>query len=178
MPNNFFIDLLVSVFDFLRGAFLLSVVIFFLFLIGYFFSRKILEKKFNLSWMQKTFLSSFFVFVLLLLVFFVWPVIEAFLAVDLGVVPEPLKMTLPEFFYLIVSLLVKLIVASFIFSLLVLPLAFFGVFVFDFISKRFNWNTFINFFLACFASTILGYFLVLFLFPWIIAGALYLVYFG
>jgi hypothetical protein len=114
----------------------------------------------------------------LLIVFFVFPVIEAFVSVDLGVIPEPYRMTLPEFLYLAFSLLIKLMLVSFVFSLFVLPLTFVGAFVFSLLSKKFLWNKFINFFLACFVSTALALFVVLFLFPWIIPGAIFLVYFA
>jgi len=178
MAENLLLDILVSVFDFIRGAFLLSIPVFILFLIGLFFSKKFLEKKFKLNWMQKTFASSFFVFVLILLVVFVWPALEAFLVVDLGVVPEPLRMTLGEFFYLVGSVLIKMLAVAFILSIFILPLAFVGAFAFDVLSKKFKWNKFINFFLSCFIATAIGYFIVLFLFPWIIAGVIYWVYFG
>lgn len=178
MAYNILTDVIFSAFDFFKGAFLISVIVFFLFLIGYFFSKKFIEK-FNLSWVQKSFVSSFFVFVLLLLVFFVWPVLEAFLTVDLGVIPEVYKMTLFEFFYLIFSLLIKLVIVSLIFSVFVLPLIFVGAFAFDFFSKKFNsLNKFINFFFACFAATALGLFIVLFLIPWVVPGVFYLLYFA
>jgi len=178
MAENVLVDVLLSVFDFFRGAFFLSVLVFVLFLVAYFFSKEVLEKKFNFSWMQKAFFSSFFVFVLLLLVVFVWPVIDAFLSVDVGVLPDPLKMTLSEFFYLAAYLLIKLVVLSLVFSVFVLPLAFVGAFAFDFFSEKFKWNKFINFFLAVFVATSLALFVVLFLMPWIVSGALYLVYFS
>ncbi len=178
MAYNLLIDVIFSAFDFFRGAFLISFVVFFLFLIGYFFSKKFIEK-FNLTWIQKSFISTFFVFVLLLLVFFVWPVIEAFLRVDVGIVPEVYKMTLPEFLYLFFSVLIKLIIVSLIFSIFVLPLIFVGAFAFDFFSKKFNsLNKFINFFFACFMATALGLFIVLFLIPWVVPGVFYLLYFA
>ncbi len=177
MAYDLLADVVLSVFDFIRGAFLLSVPVFLLFLLGYFFSRKFLEK-FNLSWIKKTFLSIFFVFVLLLLVFFVWPVIDAFLSVNLGVIPPEFRMTLWELFYLVFSVLIKLIVSALVFSVFVLPLAFVGAFAFDALSKKFLWNKYVNLFLACFAATALGLFIVLFLMPWVISGALYLLYFA
>jgi hypothetical protein len=177
MVENLVLDLLLSAFDFLRGSFILSIPVFLLFLLGYFFSKKFLEK-FNLKWIQKTFVATYFVFILLLLVFFIWPVIEAFLVVDNGVIPEPLRMTLGEFLYLVFSLLVKMLVVAFILSLFVLPLAFIGVFVLEFFSEKFKWNKFINFFLSCFIATVIGLFVVLFLFPWVIPGIIYLVYFA
>ncbi len=177
MVLNLLLDIVFSVFDFLRGAFLISILTFVLFLLGYFFSKKFLER-FNLSWVKKAFISSFFVFVVLLLFVFVWPVIEAFLVVDLGVIPEEFRMTLAEFFYLVFSLLIKMLVVALIFSIFVLPLLFVGVFVFEFLSKKFFWNKFINFFLASFAVTAFGLFIVLFLIPWVIPGAVYLIYFA
>jgi len=128
--------------------------------------------------MQKTFASTYFVFVLLLLVFFVWPVIEAFFVVDLGVVPDAYKMTLGEFFYLFFSVLIKLVVVAFVFSLFVLPIAFVGAFCFDFLDKKFKFNKFLKFFFSCFAATAFSLFIVLFLIPWVVPGAFYLLYFA
>jgi len=59
-----------------------------------------------------------------------------------------------------------------------LPLIFVGAFAFEFIKEKFKLNKFIHFFLACFASTAVGLFIVLFLTPWVVAGAIYLLYFA
>jgi len=89
-----------------------------------------------------------------------------------------LKLTLGEFFYLAGSVLIKMIAVALVFSIFVLPLAFVGAFAFDFLDKKFKWNTFINFFFSVFAATGVGLFIVLFLMPWIIPGAVYLIYFA
>ncbi|MFH1895782.1 MAG: hypothetical protein ABIJ74_04395 [archaeon] len=177
MAYSLLADIVFSAFDFLRGAFFLAVGVFFLFLLGYFFSKKFLER-FKLNWIQKAFSSTYFVFVLLLLIFFVWPVIEGFLNVNLGVVPDAYKLTLGEFFYLFFSVLIKLVVVAFVFSVFVLPLEFIGAFSFDLVQKKFALNKFIAFFIACFCATAFGLFIVLFLIPWVVAGALYLLYFA
>ncbi len=177
MVVDLLVNVLASAFDFLRGSFLLSIPIFFLFLIGYFFSKKILER-FKLSWIKKTFISIFFVFVLLILIFYVFPVIDAALAVDLGVIPEAYIMTLPEFLSVSLYLFGKMLISAFVFSIFVLPLAFVGAFAFEYLDKKFKWNQYIKFFLSCFSSTAVGLFIVLFLIPWVIPGAIYFLYFG
>ena len=169
------IDVLWAVFGFVKGIFLISLVVFVLSLAGLkIFSY--VQKRFSLSWFRAVLLSIFLeVFVLLLVVYFL-PAYLGFQEQTYGELLPELQPTIFEIVGGYLFTLVRLLLVSLLFCFLLLPLVFVSSYVFEKLNPK--WPHYLRVFIAVFASTLIGGIVVLLLFPWTISGLLYLIFFA
>ncbi|MBU1120465.1 hypothetical protein KJ660_01160 [Candidatus Micrarchaeota archaeon] len=177
MVLNLLVDIVFSLLDLIKGSFLLSIIVFALVLIGIFIQRKLI-KKFKLSWIKSSLISTFIIVFIFVFAMYVFPLALGFSGTDPGILPQGFEMTATEYLFLIGMALFKVILLSFILTVFLLPLQFVGLFAMDFLKKKYSLPFIANVFFAVFCSTLVGSFIVIYLFPWIPTGIVYLLYFA
>lgn len=177
MVQNFLLDVVFSLVDLIKGSFLLSIIVFALVLIGIFIQRKLI-KRFKLSWIKSSLISTFIIVLIFVFAMYVFPLAVGFSQHDPGILPEGFEMTAGEYLFLIGTALFKILSLSFILTVFLLPLQFVGLFAMDFLKKKYSLPFLANVFFAVFCSTLVGAFIVIYLFPWIPTGIVYLLYFA
>ena len=175
--------LFTSLFDLLKGAFILAMPVFLLVLLGDWLKKR-LEKRRQLSWLQSAFLSIYIIATLLILVLYYGVYLWALQSYTGGAVPPELQPT-PEF-ALIEGLLflgvsfVKKLFAGLALTLIFLPFTVIGSLVLERLNKRQGkkakkQKNLVNWFASVFIITLLAYLLVL-VFDFIPAGVIYLIF--
>lgn len=179
------IVLFTSLFDFLKGAFLLAIPVFFFVLLGDWLKQR-LEAWRQFSWLQSAFLSIYIIATLLILVLYYGGYAWALQGYQGGTPPPELQPT-PEFALMQTALflgvsLVKRLFAGLALSLLILPFAVVGSLALERLKngqgkkkgkkRAGSWPAL---FAGVFLATALAYLLVL-VFDFIPAGVIYLIY--
>ncbi|MDO8537661.1 MAG: hypothetical protein Q7S21_02145 [archaeon] len=167
-------DILLAVFGFLRGIFLISIVIFLLSLVGVKLFNY-LRKRHEFSWFKAVLLASFLeIFVLTAIVYF-FPAYLGYSQQSYGILPPELQPTLIENLLFFAGIFLRVIIVSIVLSIFLLPLEFVGSYVFEKLNQKLPY--FLRQFIAVFAATLVGGICVFLLFPWIILGILQLLFF-
>jgi len=171
------ISLLFSLLDFLKGAFIFSIPVFFVTFFGVFLFR-FFSKKYSLSWIKASFLSTYITVLLLVFFLYLFPFISALLEINYGVVPEQYGTSAAEWIFLGAYTLLRLVLVAIVLALFVLLLEFAGLFVFEALRKRFPTFSYpASAFVGVFFSTAIASAVILW-FPWILSGLIYLMYFA
>lgn len=176
MAENFFLELLLSVIDFLRGAFIYSLPVF-LFTMVAVVARRLAAKRFKLSWITSTMLVTFFMTLSLVTALYLSPIIQAFQEPSYTLPPE-LEPSILEKAYFVFLQAVRLLAVSVVLSLLLLPLELVGSFFFDWLSKKTNWTFVVRLYAAVFATTLLAAYFAFFVFPFMLSGIVYMIFYG
>ncbi len=169
------IELVLSVFSFLRGAFLFSLGVFVLAFLASLLNRH-WYKRFDWSWFRASFLSTYLILFVFLLLVYVLPVFFAFWQADPGFIPPEFSYTFSEWISIALTLLLKSLALAFLFALLLMPLEFFGLFVMEKMEKKHKFPKALNIFAGCFASTMAGTAVVLFVLPLTIPALIHLIF--
>lgn len=127
------------------------------------------------SWLKSTFAATYLVFLVLLIIAYFVPAGLGIRESALGTMPEALSATLFEQVLGYLFILVRLLVLTAFFSVLVLPLEFLGIFFFEWFSSKTK-NGLAAKILAVWLTVLVTTAVVLFLIPWIVPGLLYLIY--
>lgn len=177
MAENFFLNIIFSFFDLAKGSAIVSIPVFvFVFVAS--LARKWLEKKYKWSWIKSSFVTTYFLVFSFVFVLYTFPIVQAFLeAGEETVLPEfaptPLEIIVPIFLQSARLLLVALIL-----TLLLLPLEFVGLYLFEKISQRVRAAFSVRLFLAVFLVTLFTFATVIFFAGWVFSGIIYLIFFG
>jgi hypothetical protein len=176
MAENFFLQLFYSALDFLWGSFVVSLVVFLFALLALIVRRKI-AKRFNLSWVKSTVIV---LFVLLFctvfsVYFFPW---SQTLNVPRQSVPQEFEDSLQSQVGFLFVVLLRLLIVSFVLTLLVFPSVLVGSFLLEWFSTKTRLPFVARFFAATFISTALVSYVLLFLAPFILPGVLFMIFFG
>jgi hypothetical protein len=175
------LDIVANVFlsflDLLKGSLLIAVIVFFFVLIARVLSKKLTER-FKFSWIKSSIASTYAVLFVVLLVLYFFPMTVGFSEEDLGVVPKELQWNAFDFFYLIGGGLLRVALLSALFSVFLLPLEFVGVFLLEKVKEKWGFPELVNVFASTFGATLLGLFIILFVFPWMLTSIIYLIYFA
>ena len=175
MVLDLFLNAIFSVIDLLRGTLFLSIIAF----VGVFFASFLhawLSKKYNLSWLKATIITSYLAIFILIMVLYFAPVISGFSDSDQGSIPEFFQSTPADTIVFFVTILLRNAAIALLYAFFVLPLEFLASMVFDFLKekKTNKWlGVFAAVFVACLATTIV----LLFLLPWVLPGLLYLTFY-
>ncbi|MFH1751501.1 MAG: hypothetical protein ABH821_01000 [archaeon] len=168
----FFFVLLI---DFLKTAFFMAVITFFLALIGVFFFRLQSNKKW--SWFIKAFVSLLVVVFIVGLIAYVYPLTltqqSSLTLVESSFETDLIEPTFFESLTAGLTVVGKFVLTVFFFTLCFVPLLFVGSLVFNKLEKQgFLLKLFVSAFAVCFLVLIL-----FLLFPWLLAGLIYFFYF-
>ena len=176
MAENFFIELALSMLDFLRGAFIYSIPVF-LFTMVAVVARRLAAKRFKMSWITSTMLVTFFMTLSLVTALYLSPIIQAFQEPSYTLPPE-LESPLSEKAYSVALQAIRLVAVSVVLSLLLLPLELAGSFVFEWLSKKTGWTFIVRLYAAVFVATLLAAYFAFFVFPFAISGIVYMIFYG
>lgn len=168
-------DYLLAVFGFLRGVFLVSIIVFLLSLIGVWLFKRI-KKKYNFSWFKAVLLASFLEILVLTAVVYFFPAYLGYSQQTYGILPPELAPTLAETIISFLVLLLRVLIVSLILTIFLLPLEFIASLVFEKLSPKLP--QILRQFIAVFASTLVGGICIFLLFPWIIPGIVQLLFFA
>ncbi len=177
MAENTGLEIVFSIIDLLKGAFLLSLPVF-LFVFVAVLVRKALEKKYKWNWFKSSIMTTFFLVFSLVFVLYVTPASSVFLS---GTQPPILTSLAPTLAQTIGSLFVqfvRLIVVSILLTFLLMPVEFVGLFLFEQVSQKLKIAYSIRLFITVFLATLVCSVFLIFVMPWIIPGILFLIFFG
>jgi hypothetical protein len=181
MPLNIIFNILFGLVELLRMALITSIPCFVLAIVGervhHWFS-----KRFSLSWAKSVLISTYLIVTLLIMVLYVVPLYLGFAESSLSGQPvlEELQFTFIDYGMLALLSLVKIVVSSAILSILLLPLLFFASYALEKSREIFEDKIpeIGHKFVAVYATCVLAWLVLLFVFPWAIGGFVYLLYFG
>src|SRR3989344_3795665 len=125
-----------SLFDLLRGAVIVAIPVFLLVLAGKYFRAK-LAKKTKWKWATSAFATTFGLFFAILLILYFYPAITGFSESNLGKVPSVFAPSAASIFFSYLYGIFKVIITALVVSILLMPFEFMGVFIFEYISKKF-----------------------------------------
>ncbi|MEW6295786.1 MAG: hypothetical protein AB1467_05875 [Candidatus Diapherotrites archaeon] len=166
-----------SVIDLIKIAFFASIPAFIAVILGKKL-KEMLEEKFKGSWLRNSFIVTY-VFCLIIVAFlYVFPLMSALGEVDTAGVPEELNPTLADSIIAFFWSVVKVVFSAFVIAVLLIPLEFVGLYVFEWIQKKYKFNYFAELFLGVFSASLVAVIVLLFLFPWTLTGLIYLIYFA
>ena len=181
MPLDIILNIFFSLVELLRMALITSIPCFVLAIVG----ERIhlwLSKRFSLSWAKSVLLSTYLIVTLLIMVLYLVPLYLGFAESPVSgplTAPE-LQMTIVDYGMLALLSAVKILVSGAIFSILILPLLFFSSYALEksrgIFEKKIPESA--HKFVAVYATCVLAWIVLLFVFPWAIGGFVYLIYFG
>ncbi len=177
MAENDLLLLLFAVIDLLKGAFLVSIPAFAFVFIAV-LVRKALAKKYKWNWFSSSLVTTYFLVFSMTLVLYITPYFDATAGLAPQVVPPELQQTPAEFFAPFAAQFARLLIVALLLALLLMPIEFIGLFLFEKISERLHFAYSIRLFLATFLVSLFCSFIIIFVAPWIITGILYLIFFG
>jgi len=161
----------------LKGAIFYSFFTYIIVLVAV-YVRKIIAEKFKLNWLLSTAIVTYLVLFLIIFVIYLTPFFTSIGETQTGIIPEPFAQTNLEIVIGIIFVFLRLVLVVAVLTLLVLPLEFIGVFIFEQIEERNPKGYYLNIALATFATVLITSIVVLFLAPWIIPGVLFLIFFS
>ena len=167
------ISVLFSIVDVLKTSFLVSIPVFFAVFAASLIFKKISEK-YSLKWLQSAVFATYLTMFILIFFLYAVPLVLSFMQTFGSASNPQFPPTIWEQISFLTLSLLKIIFSSLVFSLLLLPVEFFGLFVFEKFAKK-NWHFLLKLFIAVFVSTMLVLLLILFN-PWILSGLLYLIF--
>lgn len=177
MAEFVFFDLLFSGFDLLRLSVIFSIPAFVL----VFLASRVrfwAAKRFHLSWIRSTAVVSFaFVLCLVVLVYF-FPIALLVPSALQSDVPPEFAETPLAYLMLFVLAFIRLVLSAAVITLLLFPVIFVGSFLFDWLSSKTRFGFVIKLYLAVLACTVLSWYFLLFIAPFVLPGIIYLVFFG
>jgi len=175
-----FVSLLIAFVSLLKGSFLISIIGFFLFFIALFLFNEI-KSKFKLTWIKSCCLSIFLLsFIFLLVIYFV----PAFVFPKIISVPfndADLALNSFELIASYFAVIVKLIISAAIFTVLLTALTLIGNIIHDILfssKKSKKLSKWIRYYIVILVECIIVSFILLFVFPWLLQGLIYLIYFA
>ncbi len=169
-------NLLLSLAQLLWGSLVLSIP-FFILVFPAAFLRKRLAEKFKMKWFSSAFISLFVFSLALTALAYVYPLALVSGEWNLGEVPEQLYATPLETAGLWFYAVFKILMVAFAVAVLFSPFLLLGSMLADKLKEK-KWNPHAKNFLAVFACTLTGSFLLLFAFNWIPMGLIFYLYHG
>jgi len=169
-------NLLLSLFLLLRGAFVLSIG-FFALSFPVSLIRKRLAEKFKLKWFSSIFIALFALSLLFTAVAYLYPMALVSGQWDLGPVPEELVAGQEQVAMFWLYSAFKILLVAAVLAVMFSPFVLLGSLLLEKLEKR-KLNSSIKTFIAVFLCTLLGSFLLLFAFNWIPSGIIFYLYYG
>ncbi len=177
MPLQSIGSLLFDAVDLLRMALVVAVPGFVLTLVGQWLFKK-MRKRFGLNWVQAAFVSTFIITLAIVFLLYLFPyylaVIETKPIADLPI--AEVQVTFVDHGIAFFSTIVKNLLTGLVFTILLLPLIFFGSFVSEKIDEKKKLHPLANTFAAVYCTALLIWIIILFVFPWALSGLVYLLY--
>ena len=181
MPLNLIFGAILALIDLLRITLITAIPAFLIALAGEQLHLR-LSKRFSLSWAKSTAISTYLIVTLLIMVLYLVPLYIGFSESPLTGIPTPevFQVGLLETVVAGVIILLRLLVIGILFTLLLLPFLFFSSYALEKSRERLAKRIpgLVHKFVATFATALLAWIVLLFVFPWALGGLLYLLYFA
>jgi len=170
-------SLAVSIFNLLKTSLFVAIPVFVLALATSAIQSR-LSKKFGLSWVKTSFISTYLLITLLIFFLYFFPLL--LIPANLkGVVPVEFQPSAQSVLFYNLFTVISLLIKSLIVTLLVIPLELLTAILFSLIDKKFEAvPRLAKFFAAIYAVVVLVIALVLFLFPWVLLAMVMMIYGG
>jgi hypothetical protein len=177
MPLNIILDILLGIGELLRLALLTSIPCFAIVLAAEQLHRR-LSLRFKFSWAQATLVSTYLAVTLLIIFLYFIPSYLGWLESPLTGQPVPpeLQATAADIAALLVFTAVKILASALAYTILLLPFIFFATYVVEKLKETGKLPVPANKFIAVFASALLAWIILLFIFPFAWGGLLYLLF--
>jgi hypothetical protein len=172
-----FFEILLSIVSLIKGAFILSIPVFFIVLIASFLRKKI-ENYFKLQWFSSALITTIIFFLAIVSILYYFPFLLALNESRLGILPIEFQPTFFESFSAFLLSLIHVIIVAIVLTVLIIPIEFFGLFLTEALEQKFKLNKLINLFVTVFCLTTIVSSIILFVFPWIVSGMIYFIYFS
>lgn len=178
MPASVPENLLFSLLGLLKGSLVVFIPVFILVLTGKALRKKI-QSKTKWKWFPSALASTFILVWMLILIAYFVPFLEGLSEQSLGEIPASFAPPPAAILYSYVYGLARVTISAAVVCLILMPLEFAGLFVFESLSKRFpkspEWIRLLatSYIAALFSSAVF-----LFIIPEAVTGLLFFIYFG
>lgn len=173
MAENSLVSFAISLFDLLKTVFFISLPVFLIAMFSVSLHKKI-SKKYGLKWFQSAIVSTYLTTLVLIFFLYLVPAIISIIESKGLVAPADFPISPIEQIAFASFSLVKIFLSSAVFAILLMPVEFFGLFVFE-KTEKIKLPFFAKIFLPVYFSTLIA-FLILFFNPWILQGLIYMIY--
>ncbi|MBN1940862.1 MAG: hypothetical protein JW772_01635 [Candidatus Diapherotrites archaeon] len=164
--------------DLLVLTLMIAIPVFIVALVALFLRERI-SKKFEMSWIKSTLITTYVFVLLISALAYVSPYYSAFSESEIASQEQPVVLaTTPAdvavAFFLTV---LRILVVALLFTLLLLPLQFFATFLMDKLAEK-KFPKPAKVFAATYFTCLLALIIMFFVFPWIIPGLMFLFFWG
>jgi len=136
-----------------------------------------LKEKFSLSWSAAAFATAFLILLPIVFALYLIPLaIGASLVKAAGTNPEFMQLTMLDYAMAVIATIVKNLLSTLLFTILLMPLVFFASFAREKVEQRFKVHRLAKDFLATFLTTGLAWAILLFVFPWVPTAIIWKLY--
>lgn len=178
MPVSALMDYAQLVIAFMHGAFLQSIPVFVVTAIGI----KVFEhlaKKHGWKFLKALTGATFVIWLIIIAAVFLYPSLVAKPTGSIGKIPEPYAQPLADFLSETAGLIVRFVLLAAVFSVIVMPLEFFGLYIFETLGKRWpKLGFWPKVYVSVYVCTLIALFVALLVFPWLLPAALFMIFFG
>ncbi|MBN2067750.1 MAG: hypothetical protein JW744_04745 [Candidatus Diapherotrites archaeon] len=170
-------DILFALIDLVRMSLIVAIPGFLLVLAGQHLFKK-LREKFKLNWIQAAGITTYAIVLAIVFIVYLYPFALSFMErAQTGSAPVPImELTLVDYGVMVFATIAKNLLTALVFTFLLLPLLFFASFASEKIRERHKMPEIANTFVAVFCTAFVSWAIVLFIFPWILNGVLYLLF--
>lgn len=180
MPENLIVEVFSAVIDILRISLITAIPAFIFTLIAVFLHKKLVER-FDFSWIKSAFVSTYAVVTVVVAIIYLFPFLLGFLESPLSFQPQPeiFQNTALDYLKAVIFSLVKVLINGFVFSIVLLPLIFLGTYIFEKLNEKFEkLHQIIKMFVSVYCTALVAWLILLFVFPWLLTGLFFLLYWG
>ncbi|MAG22337.1 MAG: hypothetical protein CL943_03490 [Candidatus Diapherotrites archaeon] len=178
MPQNIAIEVLLAIIELLRLGLVTAIPTFVVVLVAEPVYRAI-TKRFSLSWAKASLITAYLAVTLLIMVLYIVPLFLGWSESQLTGTPAPaiLQTTIVDIATVAVISLLKILITAAIYTVMVLPLLLVSTYVLEKLKAREKpLPSIANKFIAVFATSVLAWIILLFVFPFAWGGLFYLLY--
>ncbi len=167
-----------GIMDLLRIALIISIPLFLASIPALLF-KNWLAKKFSLSWIQSALITTYLAVTIILIFLYLFPYYLGFSESILAkqIPPSMLAITPADIAVAIFLTILKILVNALILTIILLPLEFFAEFASDKLKEK-KFPQLAKNFVIAYCTGLLATIIILFVFPWIISGIVFLLYWG
>lgn len=171
-------SILFGIIDLLFIALKLAIPVFLVSLAALWLKKK-LSERYSLSWIKSALITTYLVIFVLLVILHLYTWFSGYFesSVAMQEVPGIFAITPAEILTGILFMAIKIFLTAIILTILLLPLEFFAEFVSEKIKEK-KMPSLLQTFIASYCTCLLTAIIVLFVFPWIIPGVFFLIYWG
>ncbi len=177
MVLDLIIKIIFSIVDLLKGTIIFTVPTFVLVLVSSYVRKRIAER-FKLNWFLSAAVITYILLFTIILVFYFLPFASSLLETQIGTIPQPFADSFLEMAASTLFVLIRTILVVAVLTLLVLPLEFVGVFLFEKFEEKWPKKGYLNVLLTTFLMVLITAVIVLFIIPWSWIGVFFLIFFS